>query len=71
MATSEVVRTLFVTLRKSFARRPERTRRVVKSLGLRKIDSIKELPNNASVRGAIDRVRFTKTNDEASSISLC
>mmetsp|Transcript_11298 Transcript_11298/g.69774 ORF Transcript_11298/g.69774 Transcript_11298/m.69774 type:complete len:90 (+) Transcript_11298:58-327(+) len=57
MATSEVVRTLFVTLRKSLARRPEQTRRVVKSLGLRKIDSVKELPNNASVRGAVDRVK--------------
>lgn len=71
MATSEVVRTLFVTLRKSFARRPERTRRVVKSLGLKKIDSVKELPNNASVRGAIDRVSSSESDDTARNFSLC
>lgn len=69
--TSPVVRTLFVTLRKSFAGRPERTRRVAKSLGLRKLDSVRELPNNASVRGAIERVRAPETSVEVQSYFLC
>lgn len=47
---------LKITLKKSAAHRIPEQRKVVKSLGLSKINSSVILPDNAAVRGAITKV---------------
>jgi ribosomal protein L30 len=50
------VRSLFVTLRRSLANTREQHVRVIESLGLRRREQTVEKPNNAAIRGAIDKV---------------
>lgn len=47
---------LKVTLKRSMIGRPKTQRNTVRALGLRKINSIKELPDNPSIRGQIHKV---------------
>jgi large subunit ribosomal protein L30 len=48
---------LKVTLTRSLIGYPETQRKTVKSLGLRKINSVKELRDDASVRGQLFKVK--------------
>ncbi len=45
-----------VTLVRSLIGRPETQRKTVRSLGLRKINSVVELPDNPAVRGQLHKV---------------
>ena len=45
-----------VTLKRSFIGRPETQRRTVRALGLRKINSVVELPDNPAIRGQLHKV---------------
>jgi large subunit ribosomal protein L30 len=45
-----------VTLTKSVIGRPETQRRTVRALGLRKINSVVELPDNPAIRGQLHKV---------------
>ncbi len=47
---------LKVTLTKSLISRPETQRKTVRALGLRKINSVKILPDNPTIRGQIFKV---------------
>jgi large subunit ribosomal protein L30 len=47
---------LEITLKRSLIGRPQRQHQVVKSLGLRKINSIVVRPDNDAVRGAIRHI---------------
>jgi len=48
---------LKVTLRRSVIGRPDTQRRTVRSLGLTKINSVNELPDNPAIRGQLHKVR--------------
>lgn len=48
---------LLVTLRRSPIGEKPKTRRIVAALGLGKLNSSRELPDNPSIRGAIHKVR--------------
>lgn len=56
MPEADVVRSLFVTLRRGFAGKPWFHRRVVEALGLTKRHQCVEKPNNASIRGMLLKV---------------
>lgn len=45
-----------VTLKRSLIGRPEPQRRTVRALGLRKINSVVELPDNPAIRGQLHKV---------------
>ena len=45
-----------VTLKRSLIGRPETQRRTVRALGLRKINSVVELPYNPAIRGQLHKV---------------
>ena len=45
-----------VTLNRSLIGRPETQRRTVRALGLRKINSVVELPDNPAIRGQLHKV---------------
>ena len=45
-----------VTLKRSLIGRPETQRRTVRALGLRKINSVIELPDNPAIRGQLHKV---------------
>ena len=45
-----------VTLKRSLIVRPETQRRTVRALGLRKINSVVELPDNPAIRGQLHKV---------------
>ena len=47
---------LKVTLKRSLIGRPETQRRTVRSLGLHKLNSVNELPDNPAVRGQLHKV---------------
>jgi large subunit ribosomal protein L30 len=49
-------KTLSITLRKSMIGRPEKHRRVVRSLGLRKLNTTVVLKDTPAVRGMIRKV---------------
>ena len=51
------IRTLFITLKRSFAGTRESHVRVLQSLGLSRREQTIERGNTASIRGAIDKVR--------------
>jgi large subunit ribosomal protein L30 len=57
MAESEVIRSLFVTLRRGLAGKPRLHRRIVEALGLGLPHECVEKPNNASIRGMLMKVR--------------
>jgi large subunit ribosomal protein L30 len=48
---------LKVTLKRSLIGRPETQRRTVRSLGLNKINSVAELPDNPAIRGQLFKVK--------------
>ena len=48
---------LKVTLKRSLIGRPETQRRTVHSLGLNKINSVSELPDNPAIRGQLFKVK--------------
>ena len=45
-----------VTLKRSLICRPETQRKTVRALGLRKINSVVELPDNPAIRGQLHKV---------------
>ena len=45
-----------VTLTRSLIGRPETQRRTVRALGLRKLNSVAELPDNPAIRGQLHKV---------------
>ena len=45
-----------VTLKRSLIGRPETQRKTVRALGLRKINSVVELPDNPAIRGQLQKV---------------
>lgn len=45
-----------VTLKRSLIGRPETQRRTVRALGMRKINSVVELPDNPAIRGQLHKV---------------
>ncbi|MCI7331853.1 MAG: 50S ribosomal protein L30 [Selenomonadaceae bacterium] len=45
-----------VTLTRSVIGRPETQRKTVRALGLRKINSVVELPDNPAIRGQLHKV---------------
>ena len=45
-----------VTLKRSLIGRPETQRRTVRALGLRKLNSVVELPDNPAIRGQLHKV---------------
>ena len=45
-----------VTLKRSLIGRPETQRRTGRALGLRKINSVVELPDNPAIRGQLHKV---------------
>lgn len=51
------MRSLFVTLKRSFAGTREQHVRILQSLGLRRREQTIERENTSSVRGALDKVR--------------
>ncbi len=46
-----------VTLKRSLIGRPETQRRTVRSIGLRKLNSVVELEDNPAIRGQLHKVR--------------
>ena len=53
-----------VTLTRSLIGRPETQRKTVKSLGLHKRNSVKELPDTPAVRGQLHKVSHLITVEE-------
>ena len=53
-----------VTLTRSLIGRPETQRKTVKSLGLHKHNSVKELPDTPAVRGQLHKVSHLITVEE-------
>ena len=53
-----------VTLTRSLIGRPETQRKTVKSLGLRKRNSVTELPDTPAVRGQLHKVSHLITVEE-------
>ena len=47
-----------VTLKRSLIGRPETQRKTVRALGLRKINSVVELPDNPAIRGQLHKVEL-------------
>jgi large subunit ribosomal protein L30 len=52
------IKTLFITLKRSFAGTRDSHVRVLQSLGLSRREQTIERANNASIRGAIDKVKY-------------
>ena len=57
MGQQQAVRSLFVTLRRSFIGAPWTHREVLRGLGLARRLQCVEKPNNESVRGSLRKVR--------------
>lgn len=55
---------LKVTLKRSLIGRPETQRRTVRSLGLHKLNSVNELPDNPAVRGQLHKVEHIVSVEE-------
>ena len=55
---------LKITLKKSLIGRPETQRRTVRSLGLRKINSVSVLPDDPTIRGQIHKVQHLVAVEE-------
>ena len=55
---------LKVTLKRSLIGRPETQRATVRSLGLRKLNSTSELPDNPAIRGQLHKVRHLVAVEE-------
>ena len=55
---------LKITLTRSLGGRPQRERGAVKALGLRKLNSSVELPDNEAIRGQLHKVEHLITVEE-------
>ena len=55
---------LKITLKKSLIGRPETQRKTVRSLGLRKINSVSVLPDDPAIRGQIHKVEHLVAVEE-------
>ena len=55
---------LKITLTRSVISRPQTQRDTVRALGLRKLNSSVELPDNAAIRGQIHKVEHLVTVEE-------
>ena len=55
---------LKITLKKSLIGRPETQRKTVRSLGLRKINSVSVLPDDPTIRGQIHKVEHLVVVEE-------
>ena len=55
---------LKITLSRSVISRPQTQRDTVRALGLRKLHSVVELPDNAAIRGQIHKVEHLVTVEE-------
>ena len=55
---------LKITLTRSLISRPQTQRDTVRALGLRKLNSSVELPDNAAIRGQIHKVEHLVTVEE-------
>ena len=55
---------LKITLTRSLLSRPQTQRDTVRALGLRKLNSTVELPDNAAIRGQIHKVEHLVTVEE-------
>ena len=55
---------LKITLKKSLIGRPETQRKTVRSLGLRKINSVSVLPDDPTIRGQIHKVQHLVAVEE-------
>lgn len=55
---------LKITLTRSLIGRPETQRKTIKALGLKKLNSSVELPDNESVRGQLHKVEHLITVEE-------
>ena len=55
---------LKITLTRSLISRPQTQRDTVRALGLRKLNSTVELPDNAAIRGQIHKVEHLVTVEE-------
>ena len=53
-----------VTLKRSLIGRPETQRKTVRALGLRKINSVVELPDNPAIRGQRHKVEHLISVEE-------
>ncbi|MBP8598433.1 MAG: 50S ribosomal protein L30 [Selenomonas sp.] len=53
-----------VTLKRSLIGRPETQRKTVRALGLRKINSVVELPDNPAIRGQLHKVEHLVVVEE-------
>ena len=57
---------LKITLTRSLIGRPETQRKTIKALGLKKLNSSVELPDNESIRGQLHKVEHLITVEEQS-----
>ena len=55
---------LKITLTRSLIGRPETQRKTIKALGLKKLNSSVELPDNESIRGQLHKVEHLITVEE-------
>ena len=55
---------LKITLTRSLIGRPETQRKTIKAMGLKKLNSSVELPDNESTRGQIHKVKHLITVEE-------
>ncbi len=55
---------LKITLTRSLISRPQTQRDTVRALGLRKLNSSVELPDNAAIRGQVHKVEHLVTVEE-------
>ena len=58
-----------VTLKRSLIGRPETQRKTVRALGLRKINSVVELPDNPAIRGQLHKVEHLVVVEEIADYS--
>lgn len=64
-AKKEAAKTLKITLIKSTIGQVPKNRATIEAMGLRKINQTVELPDNASTRGQIQKVRHMVRVEEA------
>jgi len=67
MVMEAPIRSFFVTLKRGFAGTKESQIRILKSLGFRKREQCLEKENNASIRGALDKVLAPSSSERSPS----
>ena len=61
---TEAMAKVKVTLKRSLIGRPETQRRTVRALGLRKVNSVSNLPDHPAVRGQLHKVEHLISVEE-------